>query len=195
MKRWIAIACCACSGGRAAEPSLANTGGDPADTPLAHAADDISCGSRIEDWPPGHHDRFVFEDPATELAGYKDGTGAVVIPPRFRHAYPFGPGGVAAAIEATGADQVRFVFIDASGQALAEAYAFDNGPDYFQEGHARIVANGKIGYLTDTGKIAIAPRFAEASGFCRGKAEVVEAGKAFYIDKLGQPTSPPPPED
>jgi len=70
---------------------------------------------------------------------------------------------------------------------LAVAYAFDNGPDYFQEGLARIVDGGKIGYLDRTGAIEIAPQFAGAMGFCHGRATVHDGTSEWEIDRTGKP--------
>jgi hypothetical protein len=144
--------------------------------------DDVVCGSEIEDHPPGNHDRFKFEDPATGLFGFKNAAGVVVIQPTYHAVYEFGPGGVSAAIDG----KTPFVYLAPSGAVLAKAYAFDNGPDYFQEGMARIVdPAGKIGFIDNRGTIVIPPRFDEASGFCHGRAEVVEAGVTHVIDRTG----------
>ena len=165
--------------------ALGNTGSTTTPAAAPEAAED--CSSSIEDSAPGNHDRFAFE--SNDLWGYKNAKGAVVIPPTLRHAYEFKPGGVAAAVDGS----AKFVFLEPSGNVIAQAYAFDNGPDYFQEGHARIVdANQKIGFINDRGQIAIPPRYDEAGSFCRGKAEVVLAGKPLVIDKRGNPTSAHP---
>ena len=114
-------------------PANANaTAAAAANQPAAEAAED--CMSSVESAKPGNHDRFAFQG-ADELYGYKNGKGQVVIAPRLRYAYEFKPGGIAAAVD----NDASFVFIDTSGKVIARAYAFDNGPDYFQEGLARIV--------------------------------------------------------
>jgi hypothetical protein len=160
-----------------------NTGTVSLTADAAPATDDDACGSQIEDHAAGNHDRYKYEDPATGLTGFKNSAGVVVIKPTYRFAYEFGPGGVAAAVDGT----TPFVFIAPSGAVLARAYAFDNGPDYFQEGMARIVdAAGKIGFIDDHGTIAIPPRFDQAEGFCHGRADVVEAGTPFVIDRSGK---------
>lgn len=147
------------------------------------------CASRVEDWTPGNHDRFVFVDPFTQGYGFKNGAGAIVIAPRLRFAYEFGPGGVAAAVDET----TRFVFLDTKGRVIARAFAFDNGPDYFQEGVARIVDDrGKIGFVTDRGEIAIPPTYDAAEGFCHGVAEVTVGGAMFVVDRRGRRVTPSP---
>lgn len=145
------------------------------------------CTSSVESARAGNHDRYAFEG-ADGLYGYKTKSGAIAIAPRLRYAYEFKPGGIAAAVD----HDSSFVFIDTSGNVIARAYAFDNGPDYFQEGHARIVdGSNKIGFINERGQITIAPRFDEAESFCGGKAAVREGDQRLYIDKRGQPTSPP----
>lgn len=175
----------ACGGTTSTAPA-ANVATEPASIP---AVDDgpEDCASSIEDAAPGNHDRIAFETP-DGLYGYKNARGDVVIAPRFRFGYEFKPGGIAAAVEHDG----TFVFIDPTGKVVAKAYAFDNGPDYFQEGHARIVDGRKqIGFINDRGEITIAPRFFEAESFCHGKAAVVEGGRTFYVDKRGNETAAP----
>lgn len=155
--------------------------------PAAVALED--CIPRTEDWPPGNHDRHLFEDSITNLKGYKNGAGEIVIAAKYAAAYEFGPGAIAAAVDGT----TPFIFIDPNGQVIAQAYAVDNGPDYFQEGLARIVANTRIGFMTDRGKLTIPPQFDRAESFCHGKAEVEIAGEKYTIDKQGnRMTSPAP---
>src|SRR5262249_5474766 len=138
------------------------------------------CTAKIEDSPPGNYDRFSFEDPATQLRGFKTGTGAVAIAPRFKFAYEFGKGGVAAAVDKT----MGFVFIDTRGRVIARAFPDDNGPAYSQEGVARIVdARGKIGFVTNRGEMVVPPTYDHAEPFCHDRAEVVVDGATFVIDR------------
>jgi hypothetical protein len=152
-----------------------------------HRADFQPCEPSIEDHKPGNYDRYSFEDAKSGLIGFRNGSGAIVIPARFRFAYEFGDGGIAAAIDGT----TPFVFIDSTGKTIAKAYAYDNGPDYFEEGLARIVdSRGKVGYIDTSGKIAIAPQFDDAASFCHGKAEVAAGGKTYVIDTAGKTVAP-----
>jgi len=183
-------------GGPAAPP--ATPGPTPLPLPPASPAN-TGCAAVLEDAPPGSHDRYAFED-ADGRYGYRDGRGAIVIPARFGFAYQFGRGGIAAAVEApTTADGVaRFVFIATDGAVLAQAYAFDNGPDYFQEGLARIVDGGRVGFLDRGGAVVIAPQFVGATGFCHGVATVNDGREQWDIDRSGQVVSarqPYVPED
>jgi WG containing repeat len=146
------------------------------------------CSSRIEGWKAGNLDRFAFED-GNHKFGFRDGKGRVVIAAQYNHVYEFSPYGIAAVVDATH----PFLFIDASGKVLAQAFAYDNGPDYFQEGYARIVdPDKKVGFVTERGAIATPPRFEAAASFCHGKAEVEIDGETYFIDKHGNKTTPPP---
>jgi WG repeat protein len=174
----------ACGAKPAAPPSNAQHGSAQVATPAKQ-----DCTARIEKWKPGNVDRFSFEDPLTHRYGYKDGKGAIVIAPSFVAVYEFAPAGMAAAVDGTS----PFVFIDRTGKVVARAYSYDNGPDYFQEGLARIIdASKRIGYMTERGDIAIAPQFDTATSFCHGKAEVAIDFDKFYIDTAGHKTTPPP---
>lgn len=163
-------------------------GGPDSDRPTAeHRSDFEPCEPTIESQPAGNYDRYSFEDPKTGLVGFKNSAGAVVIPATYRFAYEFGTGGIAAAVDGT----TPFVFIDSAGKVIAKAYAYDNGPDYFQDGLARIVdPRGKIGFIDNRGKIVITPQFDDAASFCHGKAEVAAGGKTFVIDRAGKTVAP-----
>jgi len=148
---------------------------------------DLPCEPRMESWPDGHHDRYVFRDEKLELSGYKNKAGTIVIPAKYREAYPFSPHGVAAVNDT----KTPFAFIDPSGKVLGRAHAMDNGPDYFQDKLARIIGkDGKVGYIDDHGTIVIPPKFDEAMPFCNGKAAVELGGKQLTIDKTGAVVTP-----
>lgn len=166
----------------------------PTRLPLPPAtAPDASCESDPSGGEPGQRDRFTFEAGDGRF-GYRNQRGDEVIAPRFVFAYEFSKWGLAAAVEApTETTPARFVFIDPSGAVVAQAYAFDNGPDYFQEGLARIVVDGKVGFIDRGGAIAIPPQFAGASAFCHDRAEVHDGASAWEIDRHGQVTRPKAP--
>lgn len=145
------------------------------------------------DAKPGSRGLSTFEDP-TGLIGFRDAKGGVAISPRFRFAYQFSPEGVAAVIDDDGA-----AFIDVHGTVLARAFLYDNGPDYFTEGLARVVQNDKVGFVSRRGRIVIEPRFRYASAFCHGRAAVCEGcqpdhsepafmqgGRWGFIDRRGR---------
>lgn len=185
MRRW-SVVLVACGGSTVVPPTNTAPVRPPVQPVIETGPED--CAARVEDWPPGNHDRYSFEDPLTQKRGFKDGKGNIVIAATFHHVYEFGPGGVSAAIDVV----TPFVFIDVNGKRIAKAYASDNGPDYFQEGIARIVDDKKkVGFMTDRGEILSAPRYDDAGSFCHGKAEVQLGGETFWIDKRGNKTAPP----
>jgi hypothetical protein len=177
----------ACGGKPATTAPPSNNAAPPEPVKAADADGPEDCAGEVESSKPGNHDRYAFEAPDGSY-GFKTKAGAVAIAPRFKYAYEFKPTGIAAAVDS----DASFVYIDTSGKVIARAYAFDNGPDYFQEGHARIVDDKKkVGFISERGVITIAPRFEEAASFCHGKASVRENGQELWIDKSGKPTTPP----
>lgn len=131
--------------------------------------------------------------------GYRDDAGRVAIEPRFAHAEPFSPQGIAAVVDGAG-----WAYIDANGRILIRPLVVDNGPDYFQENLARFRDGGRVGFFDRAGRVGIAPRFAFARPFseglaavCRGCTEVregehsaVRGGKWGYIDRSGRVAIP-----
>jgi hypothetical protein len=126
--------------------------------------------------------------------GYLNGSGQVMIPPRYVVAGEFSAEGLAAV-----ADQQKWMYIDRTGQTVIEPYIFDNGPDYFVEGLARFVREGKFGFFDQRGQVIIEPRYDFARPFFGGRAAVCEGGQEIaegehqvwkggrwgYIDKQG----------
>ena len=94
----------------------------------------------------------------------------------------------------------RWIGIDQSEKELVEFFIYDNGPDYFEEGLARIQKDGKIGFVNEAGEIVIEPQFAFADPFENGKARATNSGVKktegehwfwdskdwFYIDTTGK---------
>jgi len=112
-----------------------------------------------------------FQDASGDY-GFKDARGRVVIPARYSFAYEFNENGIAAVIVLLGDHGVRPMFIDTNGNKIAEAYFFDNGPDYFVDGFSRIVGHGKIGFMDRRGKVVIPPRYDFAWPMCAGRSVV-----------------------
>lgn len=165
--RWVALALLL-SCARQPEPQPTE---QPAKQPAAQqtsSAETADCEPRMYEDIPGKHDRFRFEAEDGQV-GFKDAAGEVVIEPRFDFAYEFSSEGIAGV-----ADEHGFAFIDPQGSVVARAFAFDNGPDYFVEGRARIVEDGKVGFIGEDGVVAISPRFDHAGSFCEGLAPFCE---------------------
>ena len=92
----------------------------------------------------------------------------------------------------------RIYFVNRAGNT-APALKFDNGPDYFVEGLARTVKDGKIGFVNTALEPVVAPVWDFAFPFSNGVAAVcngcmaaggehqmVTGGKWGYIDKRGK---------
>lgn len=191
MSRALVVVALAACGGASPHPA-ATPPRAPLPLPPVTPADE-ACGAELEEAPPGNRDRYAVEG-HDGTYGYKNLAGDFVIAPRFGFAYEFSKHGLAAAVERPAAPggRARFVFIDPSGAEVAQAYAFDNGPDYFQEGYARVVDEAsRIGYLDERGAIAIPPKFTAATAFCHGKAHVELGLDRYWIDRQGNQTKPP----
>jgi hypothetical protein len=175
-------------------PPVANVGTGEALAPAAESAvaagdkpaapDDDRCSPEMFiDHPVGTAGLFVFTD-ASGLYGYRDAAGQPKITPSFFFAYEFGPGGVAAVM---GKDGPAFIATD--GTTLARAFSFDNGPDYFVAGRARIVDGDKMGFIDDSGRIVVRPRWDFASSFCMSRAAVclgcAAVDRGEYVDHAG----------
>lgn len=92
------------------------------------------------------------------------------------------------------------VAVNRNKEVIFEAFLFDNGPDYIEEGLFRIKRNGKIGFADPTGKVVIEAKYNCAYPFENGKAKVAlncetitddlehhswESTEWFFIDKQG----------
>lgn len=89
------------------------------------------------------------------------------------------------------------VAVNRNKEVIFEAYIFDNGPDYINEGLFRMVRNGKIGFADESGNVIIAAKYSCAYPFENGKAKVAlecetirdgehtswESDQWFYIDR------------
>jgi hypothetical protein len=123
--------------------------------------------------------------------GFIDGTGRMVIAPRFRSQY-YSPGfreGLAA-VKIDG----QWCYIDETGKVVIRTSGFDVvGP--FTEGLASIGVSKrtpdgeedmKYGYIDRTGRLVIQPQYDETYGFSEGLGRVVMNHKWGFIDKAGK---------
>ncbi len=101
--------------------------------------------------------------------GYRMADGVAVIEPKYTHALAFTAEGIAAVV-----DQHGWLYIDRTGKALLRPHVVDNGPDYFNEGLARFVSQGKFGFMDTRARIVIEATFAYAEPFTRGYALICE---------------------
>lgn len=78
------------------------------------------------------------------------------------------------------------VYVDTKGKIIHHAYNFDNGPDYFIEGLARYVENGKIGFINEKLEIVIPAQFDFASYFENGVAKICNECRKVYQGEHSQ---------
>jgi hypothetical protein len=124
------------------------------------AADEwLSCAfSPIEAEATDSGERCVHRD--------RDGR-LVVAPAGLRAMEARGAGPVAASIEG------RLHYLNAAG-VVVPVLVFDNGPDYFVEGLARTVQDGKVGFIDENLRVVIAPAWDFAFPFENGAAVVCD---------------------
>jgi hypothetical protein len=72
------------------------------------------------------------------------------------------------------------LYVARSGRT-APAFFYDNGADYFAQGLARTVRDGKVGYVDRHLSEVIAPRWDFASPFKDGMAAVCTGCKTEYV--------------
>lgn len=140
---------------------------------------------------------YYFMDPKDSLIGVKDDKGRVVIPPKGAPVMYFEPG------EPITDALINLFDIDPTdngtalsfgstynrkGQFLYRPLAYDNGPDYFEEGLARCVQQGKVGFVNEQGKVVIRPQWDWVSPFNYGYAF---ACNGCYWDRSKDPEHPP----
>ncbi|MGJ7030793.1 WG repeat-containing protein [Niabella hirudinis] len=142
--------------------------------------------------------RYYFMDPKDSLIGVKDDKGKVIIPPLGNPVYE--PQDLNEPItdslifigdfinDYTGASGSFGSMYDRSGTFLYRPLAYDNGPDYFEEGLARCVQKGKVGFVNEQGKVAIRPQWDWVSPFNYGYAL---ACNGCYWDRSKDPEHPP----
>lgn len=108
----------------------------------------------------------VFEA-ANGKYGFKNPQGQIAIPAQFDFAYEFNSCGIAAVTDKSG-----WRYINVKNETVIVPFVFDNGPDYFSEGLARFVQDGKIGFSDACGKIVIPAQFDFATAFEKGRAQI-----------------------
>lgn len=69
-------------------------------------------------------------------------------------------------------DADGWVYVDRRGRTVLRPFIYDNGPDDFEEGLARFVRKGKMGFHDEALKIVIPARYDFAFPFRNGVAKV-----------------------
>lgn len=126
----------------------------------------------------GDENKYTFT-PGTNLLGYIDRNGRIVIPRKFEIASSFRDG--LAPVRVNG----KWGVIDTTGQFIIE-------PKYaeefrFYEGLAAVKIGQKYGFIDKTGNLVIQPRFSYASQFQEGLAvvQLQDNGQWGFIDHTG----------
>ena len=97
------------------------------------------------------------------------------------------------------------VYVDRQDRPVLRPFIYDNGPDFFQDGLARHVENGKMGFHDEALKVVIPARYDFAFPFRDGRAKVgmdcvqypvgehssVQCKSWEYIDRSGWRVPPP----
>jgi WG containing repeat len=121
--------------------------------------------------------------------GFIDRTGQQVIPVQYKYAHPF-QAGLAMVLQ-----DDKWIFINPQGDT--KLYADDLAIHFTkalkravypfgQDGLARILIDGKTGYIDRRGKLVIRPQFTEAYNFTEGLAPVKIGSKYGYINTKGK---------
>ena len=110
-----------------------------------------------------------FFEEETQLYGFLDCDGKIAIPAKYLIAYDFTDGGIAAVLDDSG-----WYYICREGDFVIRPKVHDNGPDYFSDGLARYVEDGKYGFFDTSGEIVIEAQFEFALPFEDGQARVGE---------------------
>lgn len=110
-----------------------------------------------------------FFDQESELYGFLDCDGEIAIPAKYHIAYNFTDGGIAAVLDSNG-----WYYISRTGDIVIRPKIYDNGPDYFSDGLARYVEDGKYGFFDTSGNVVIEAQYEFAFPFEDGKAKTGE---------------------
>ncbi|WP_245592817.1 WG repeat-containing protein [Advenella mimigardefordensis] len=83
-------------------------------------------------------------------------------------------------------DNEGWVYVDRDNRPVLRPYIFDNGPDYFEEGLARFVENGKMGFHDKALNIIIPAKYDFVYPFENG---IASAGTRCRTQKHGEHSS------
>jgi hypothetical protein len=112
-----------------------------------------------------------------EKEGYIEKSGTLVIPARFDRTFPF-----RSALARVQVDD-SWAYIDRAGAPVVENLEYAGA---FAEGLAPVRVNGRVGYIDETGRMVITPRFESAGAFQDDRAVVQVGATHGYIDRAGE---------
>lgn len=121
-----------------------------------------------------------FQDKETELYGYKDLGGKIVIPAQYQYAETETFREAAIVTDTNN----RTICIDRSLKVLFEPFQEDNTPDNLESGSVRVIRNGKIGFADASGREFIPPIYDYALPFSGEFAAFYSGGTYGSLDGL-----------
>ncbi|ACT00279.1 WG repeat-containing protein [Paenibacillus sp. JDR-2] len=132
---------------------------------------------------------ILVQDEPTEMYGYINSRGKMIIPYQYEQAYSFSDG-LALVMK-----DKHYQYIDKTGKVIIDASKYVNG-NSFSEGLAAVAVKNSetsaalYGYIDTKGNMVIEPKFTIAYGFSEGLAKVCVGGSINqysigYIDKSG----------
>ncbi|MBK9196754.1 MAG: WG repeat-containing protein [Flavobacteriales bacterium] len=128
-----------------------------------------------------------------EFWGYMDNTGNMVIPPKYKHNFPFGPSGYAA-VKDGATDKAGFINI--KGEALATEVAdftlisgMVKDAQGFSCGLAPVRIGEVWGFMNTQGKLAIAAKYDKVEAFEECLAVVMIGKKQYILTPEGKETA------
>jgi len=163
------------------------------DSPLRFYMEPKPGGGFYEIFDEDRHLLVPFEE--NQKWGYKNNEGRVIVEAIYHVANTFNKFGIAAVVDDSG-----WIYIDKNGRSILRPFIIDNGPDYFSDGLARYMEQGKIGFMDENG-VKVIPAIFEfvlpfsegLAAFCEKCKEVrhdeykrIEGGKWGYINKSGE---------
>ena len=133
---------------------------------------------------------ILVQDDKTEMYGYIDRFGKVILPYQYYEANSFSDG-----LALVKNAKRQYEYVDKTGKVMIDASQYTSGSN-FSEGLAAVAVrdNGqsvaKFGYIDTKGNMKIEPKFAKAYGFSEGLAKVcvgesINAYSIGYIDESG----------
>lgn len=153
--------------------------------------------------PPSSCDWKPFRDAKTDLWGYKDSSGEVMVEAEYLSVRAFDRNNLGALEDSEG----DWNYVDCDGDTMNTYDIWPAGgkpgPDRFSDGLVRTVENDRFGYLNYHGNFVIPPVFDHAEPFCRGIARVSEdctvhrdarqmqCRNHYYIDVSGRRIATP----
>ena len=96
----------------------------------------------------------------------------IIIKPKHLKNMDFGEGNSTVLYANASSEGKRNVFYVTKSGKTIHTFFFDNGPDYFHDGLARVIKKGKIGFINENLEVVIEPKYDYAHYFQDGKARV-----------------------